>query len=30
MIECFEYYIDDKILTKEEKLPYTSEIAKEK
>lgn len=27
MIECLEYFADEKILTKEEKLPYTREKA---
>ena len=30
MLECFEYFENAKILTDEEKRPYTTEIAKEK
>ena len=30
MLECFEYFVSNKILTDEEKKPYSTEIAKEK
>lgn len=30
MLECLEYFEDDRILTAEEKEPYTTESAKDK